>query len=170
MSTTEVKLLKHPEGVIDIVEFQNSHGSAPVIWDQMAQTYLNLPPFHYSFHSDKLWPLWKDLSIPEHHRAVLGMTYDNTVIEKHDFARAAADIKKFLDDFPVNPEYENHWPEIQKIFESNPDCHAIGFYWTSVTEDPFEGDWNEEEEEYEPLNWKKYWSMYHKFDTFKTKE
>ena len=162
MSSTTIQFLKHPLGVIDTKELRNSHGSAPVIWDQMAQTYLNLPPFHYSFHIDKLWPLWKDLSIPEHLRAVLGMTYDNTIIEKQDFARAVADIKKFLEDFPVNHKYENHWPEIQKVFESN--------HWTSVTENPFEGDWNEEEDKYEPLNWKKYWSMYHKFDNFKGKE
>ena len=39
-----------------------------------------------------------------------------------------------------------------------------------MTENPFDGDWNEEEDKYEPLNWKKYWSMYHKFDNFKGKE
>lgn len=170
MSTTEVKLLKYPEGVIEIVEFQNSHGSAPVVWDAIGQKYLGLKPFHYSFFTEKLWPLWKDLSIPEHTRAVLAMTYDNTVIEKKDFLRAAKDIEKFLQDFPVNPEYENHWPEIQKIFEENPDCDAIGFYWTSVTDDPFLGAWNEEKEDYDTIDWKKYWSMYNKLDTFKNKE
>lgn len=65
MSTTEIKFLKHPEGVIDEVEFSNSHGSAPVVWDIMAQNYLDLPQFHYSFNTEKLWPLWKDTSIPE---------------------------------------------------------------------------------------------------------
>lgn len=169
MSTTEIKFLKHPEGVIDEVELSNSHGSAPVVWDIMAQNYLGLPPFHYSFNTEKLWPLWKDTAIPEHHRAVLGMTYDNCVIIKEDFSRAAKDIKKFLEDFPVNPEYENHWPAIQKIFEDDPDCQAIGFYWTSVTEDPFLGEWNEELEDYDPIVWSKYWSMYLKLDKFNKK-
>lgn len=170
MSTTEIKFLKQPEGVIDVVEFRNSHGSAPVVWDLIAQKYLGLQPFHYSFHTEKLWPLWKDLTIPEHHRAVLAMTYDDTVIIKTDFKRAAEDIRKFLEDFPVNPEYVNHWPAILEIFEGNPDCDAIGFYWTSVSEDPFQGDWNEETEDYEPLNWKRYWSMYNTLDKFKEKE
>ena len=170
MSTTEIKFLKHPEGVIDVVEFRNSHGSAPVVWDLIAQKYLGLQPFHYSFHTEKLWPLWKDLTIPEHHRAVLAMTYDDTVIIKTDFKRAAEDIRKFLEDFPVNPEYVNHWPAILEIFEGIPDCDAIGFYWTSVSEDPFQGDWNEETEDYEPLNWKRYWSMYNTLDKFKEKE
>ena len=170
MSTTEIKLLKHPEGVIEEIELRNSHGSAPVVWDIMAQNYLGLPPFGYSFQTDKLWPLWKDLSIPEHQRAVLGMTYDNAVIIKTDFARAASDLKKFLQDFPVNPEYENHWPTILEVFESNPDCDAIGFYWTSVSEDPFLGEYNEDTEEYEPMNWKNYWSMYNTLDKFKVKE
>lgn len=170
MSTTEIKFLKHPDGVIDVLEFSNSHGSAPVVWDLMAQKYLGLQPFHYSFHTEKLWPLWKDLTIPEYHRAVLAMTYDDTVIIKTDFQRAAKDIRKFLEDFPVNPEYVNHWPAILEIFEGNPDCDAIGFYWTSVSEDPFQGDWNEETEDYEPLNWKRYWSMYNTLDKFKEKE
>ena len=167
MSTTEIKFLKHPDGVIDVVEFRNSHGSAPIVWDLMAQKYLGLQPFHYSFHTEKLWPLWKDLTIPEHHRAVLAMTYDDTVIIKTDFKRAAEDIRKFLEDFPVNPEYENHWPAILEIFKNNPECDAIGFYWTSVSEDPFQGDWNDEKEDYEPLNWKRYWSMYNTLDKFK---
>lgn len=170
MSTTEIKLLKYPEGIIEEIEFSNSHGSAPVIWDAMAQKYLGLQPFHYNFHTDKLWPLWKDLNIPEHQRAVLTMTYDNVVVEKKDFLRAAKDIEKFLEDFPVNIEYENHWPEIQKIFLENPDCDAIGFHWTSVNSDPFQGSWNDDIEDCDPMNWGNLWSMYKKLDTFKNKE
>lgn len=164
MSSTEIKFLKHPEGIIEEVIFSNSHGSAPVVWDIMAQHYLGLPPFHYNLHTDKLWPLWKKQSIPLHQRAVLGMTYDNTVIVKEDFARAAADIKKFLEDFPVNTQYENHWPGIQAVFESDPDCDAIGFHWTTVNQDPFQGLWDEDNEEYGPPVWGNFWSMYLKFD------
>ena len=169
MSSTTVYALYLNSHVEEIEEFHNGHGSAPVIWDTISQKYLGLRPFEYSFHTDKLWPLWKNKSIPKTHRAVLGMTYDDAVIIKPDFKRAADDIRQFLKDFPVNPEYENHWPAILQIFESDPDCDSICFHWTSVSENPFSGDWNDETEDYDPPNWKKYWSMYYSLDKFDDK-
>lgn len=160
MSTTTVKVLKYPLGVVDSIEFRNSHGSAPVVWDLMAQKYLKLPPFNYMFNTDKLWPLWKRKDIPESHRAVLGMTYDNAVIAKKDFGRAAKDLRFFLNDFYFNPEHENHWPAILNILESELDCDAIGFHWTSVTEDPFLSDFDEDLDEYKTFDYSKFWSLY----------
>lgn len=164
MSTTTVKGINPGEPADDILELRNSHGSAPVIWDTMAQKYLGLAPFAYSFNDEKLWPLWKDLSIPEHHRAVLGMTYDGVVVSKSDYERAARDIRAFLVDFPPNPEYVNHWVAIAEMFEGKPDYEGIGFHWTSVSEDPFEGEYDEETEEYGPVNLDGKWSLYHFFD------
>lgn len=153
MSYTTIKAIWPGEKHEDLQELRNSHGSAPVIWDAMCQKYLGTEPFMYFSVTDKLWPLWKDMSIPEHQRAVLFMTYDQVYVSKKDYARAAADIRKFLQDFPQSSERVNHWPAIAALFESDPDIPAIGLHCTSVSEDPFQGPWNEETEEYDQPDW-----------------
>ena len=162
MSYTTVKAIWPGEKHEDLEELRNSHGSAPPIWNAMCKKYYGTNDHTYMFDGtlDKLWPRWKDLSIPEHQRAVLMMTYDRAYVAKKDYARAAADIKKFFQDFPANSEYVNHWPKIQAIFESNPDIPGIGLYCTSVSEDPFQGEWNEEKEEYDQPDWSKVFSVY----------
>lgn len=164
MSRTTVKALWLGEKAENLQELRNSHGSAPIVWDEMSQRYLGTSPFGYMHQIDKLWPLWKDLSISCHHRAVLTMTYDNAYVSKENYAQAAKDIRVFLNDFPRKEGHVNHWDTIAKIFESNPECPAIGFHWTSVTEDPFQGSWNEEKEEHDPLDWSVTWEMYSELD------
>lgn len=163
MSNIDIYMLKHPEGVIETIELENSFGGAPFVWDVMAQKYLGTTKFQYLFHTDKIWPLWKRKDIPEHHRTVLGITYDNMVITKNDFKRASQDIHKFLEDFPPQLDTENHWLEISEILLNEENADAIGFNWTSVNDSPFM-EWDYAIEEYKPLNWKKYWSIYHRFD------
>jgi len=138
----------------DIKELRNSHGSAPPVWDSMCQKYFGTEPHGYMHNGtlDLLWPRYKDLSIPEHQRAVLMMTYDKCYVAKKNFKRAASDIRKFLTDFPPIEGNVNHWDEIAKIYESDPDADGIGLHCTSVSENPFEGEWNEENEDYELLD------------------
>ncbi|WP_201766958.1 hypothetical protein [Chrysiogenes arsenatis] len=57
MSTATIKSVCLGEKVEDIEELRNSHGSAPVIWDD-------------------LWPLYKRADMPAHQRSVLLMTYE----------------------------------------------------------------------------------------------
>lgn len=134
-------------------EFSNSWGAAPVVWDSMCQKYLGAAPLRYLYGLDKLWPLWEDKNIPLHHRSVLMMTFDHAYVSKKNYQQAASDIRAFLKDFPQNPEHVNHWPAIAEYFDSNPDIPAIGFWHTSVSENPFNGRWNEEKEEYDSPDW-----------------
>ncbi len=167
MSYTTIKAVWPGEKHEDLEELRNSHGSAPVVWGEMAARYIpdcGGNRFAYSFHDEKLWPLWKRMDIPKHQRAVLTMTYDNTYVLKCDYARAAADIRAWLADFPQPGEYANHWPRIAELFESNPDIPAIAFHWTSVCEDPYQGEYDEETEEYGPPDWPRYWGMYEQLD------
>lgn len=148
----------------DFEELWNGFGSGPVIWDDMAMRYLGTERHHYHSVIDNVWPLPKNLDIPEHHRAVLAMTYDNMVVMREDYSRAAQCIRQYLDDFPVDVRYVNHWPRIAEIFESNPDCPAIGLHLTSVCEGPFAGEWNEETDEYDQPDWSKFWSVFEWLD------
>ncbi len=166
MSRTTVKGVFPGKRVEDIEVLRNSHGSAPVIWNEMAKRYLGLKDFEYWTERDGLWvlngllALYERISMPRHHRIVLKMTYDNALVMRTNYKQAARDIRAFLTDFPVRKEYANHWPRIAEIFDSEPNYPAIGFHMTSVSEDPFQGPFNEETEEHDPPEWDLYWDVY----------
>ncbi|MDR3672519.1 MAG: hypothetical protein P4L36_16860 [Holophaga sp.] len=144
-------------------ELHNSWGSAPVIWNAMAMKYLGAGDCAYFGCLDRLWPLWKHLGIPEHQRAVLMMTYDRAYVVKADYARAAKDIRASVADFSTEGRV-NHWLRLAEIFESDPDVPAIGLHCTSVSENPFEGPWDEEKEDYDPPDWSQCFSVYAEID------
>ncbi len=136
MSYTSIYSVKFSKSCEEIAELRNSHGSAPVVWDLLAQKYLGTQPFQYWSVTDRLWPLYQDKKLPAHHRAVLGLTFDRAYLDHKNFKRAAEDIRKFLSDFPPNPEYVNHWPKIADIIENAKEKN-IGFQHTSVSENLF---------------------------------
>jgi hypothetical protein len=41
---------------------------------------------------------------------------------------------------------------------------GIGLYCTSVSEDPFQGKWNEEKEEYDPPDWDEVYDLCEEID------
>ncbi len=169
MSYTTIKAVWPGEKHEDIEGLRNSHGSAPVIWNAMCVKHLVAEEYTYMLHGniDKLWPLWEDLSIPEHQRAVLMMTYDRAYVTKKDYHRAASDIEKFLADFPPKLGYANHWPRIKDVFSGDPDFPAIGFHVTSVSEDLFDGEWDEDLEEYGQPDWDMFYDLYSEIDGLK---
>lgn len=160
MSTTTVKAVWPGEKVEDFEELHNSHGSAPVIWNEIAKRYLSLKDYEYLRSIDEIWPLYKRADMAAHHRAVLLMTYDDALVMKSNYKQAASDIRAFLADFASNAGHVNHWTRIADIFDSEPDCPAIGFHMTSVSEDPFQGSYNEETDDYDAPDWDLYWDSY----------
>lgn len=87
------------------------------------------------------------------------MTYDDALIMQKDYKRAAFNIRRFLHDFPPAHGYANHWGRIATLVDNAP-SPAIGFWMTSVANNPFEGEWNEEAEGTDPPDWGKYWDVY----------
>ncbi len=141
-------------------ELRNSYGSAPYVWDIMCQKYLGLEPLRYmSSDLNKLWGLWKDKNVPIHQRSVLMMTFDKAYVAKENYAKAAKDIRQFLQDHN-DKTVVNHWHRIAEVFESNPDVPAIGFWHTSVSDNPFNGSWDEDKEDYLPPNWDDCYEIY----------
>ena len=140
-------------------ELSNSWGFAIPVWQAFATHYGN-KPFNISDDLDYLWRLYKRTDIPEAHRAVLCMTFDNTYVSRKDFAQAAEDIRCFLEIFPPKPQNVDHWETVAQVFDSMPDCHAIGFWATSVSECPFEGPYNEITDEHDPFDWKQASDVY----------
>jgi hypothetical protein len=140
-------------------ELRNSWGSAPYVWDFMGNKYI----FNFSIFRDQamkdLWQLYKKAIVPAHQKAVLMMTFDKAYVAKENYAKAAKDIRLFLQDHN-DTTVVNHWHHIAEVFESNPDVPAIGFWHTSVSGNPFNGDWDEEKEEYLPPNWDDCYEIY----------
>lgn len=161
MSYTTIKAIWPGERVESVGELHNAWGSAPFIWDAICKRYLG---GNWISNSEKLWPLWEDQKLPLHQRAVLAMTYDRMYLVRADYARASADIRRFLEDFTGAVDRANHWPAIAELLESNPDYPAIGFHMTSVADDPWRGPYDEEIDEYEPIDWSKAWSLYEYLD------
>lgn len=162
MSYSTIKALWPGEKAEDLQKLSNSWGTAPLVWNALSEKYLHKK---WIIDSGKgLWELWKDTRIPKHQRVLLMFTFDRAYVLKKDYPRMSQDIWAFLRDFPVRTEYENHWPTIARLFENNPEIPAIGIYCTSVSSDPFEGEWNDDKEIREPFDWNTAYDLYAELD------
>ena len=151
MSYTTVLNVTPGVGTEPIQEFRNAHGSAPYVWSIIYNKVFGTD--NYWSNVGKLWPQYKNKDLPEYQRAVLLMTYDRVYIARKNFVRASNDIRLWCENFPAKENVINHWPAIVKIFASKNDYKAIGFHITSVTPNLFDGEWNEEKEEYGTIDW-----------------
>lgn len=169
MSYSMLKAIYPGDRVEDLLEMRNSYGTAPYVWAAVADRYLGVKEA-YSYpgkgwmqlacEGDTLWNLWKRQDIPEEHRAVFMFTFDRLYVAREDYPRMAAAIERFLADFPNPVGYVNHWSLIANIFKTNTAIPGIGLHCTSVSEDPFEGKWNKEKEDYDPLDWATVFDIY----------
>ena len=173
MSYTTIKAIYPGVKHEDLEELGNSYGSAPPIWQSMAAKYLGVtksydhPNPGWMQLNDKLWDLWKRTDIPEEHRLVFMLTFDRAYVARKDYARMATAIRKFLSDFPPEPGTVNHWDHIAWLLERDLQVPAIGLYCTSVAEDPFQGKWNEEKEDYDPPDWSDIYDLCEQIDSLK---
>lgn len=149
-------------------ELRNSWGGAALIWDLLYNKYCK--DYNYEYDNwliDKKGKLWKltdkgrkDVNVND--RLILAMTYDKIYVGKENFTNLAKEIELFLDRNPINPNSSNHIPEIARVLkeESRSEIEGIGFYWTSVADNPFLGKWNEEKEDHEDLDFSQLMELY----------
>jgi hypothetical protein len=138
MSRSTVYEIKFGKELVELAEFANGHGCAPVIWDALCGKYLG-DPFAWIMSkkgSEDLWKLAENKNIPEYQRAVLIMTFDHAFLDQSNFSRAAADIRRFQKEFPPKSGYVNHWPNIAQMLDTLK-AKNFGIYHTSVSENPF---------------------------------
>jgi len=161
MSYTTIINIWPGEKIEEGTELRNSHGAAPIVWNAMNKRYLHGRD-HGWLSSDmrNIWDLWGITAVPLHQRAVMGMTFDHVIVLREDYGRAAKDIRQFLKDFPETYTGVNHWPVIAEMYEGNPDVPAIGIWQTSISENPYEGEWDEKEEKEGEPQWELFWSLY----------
>jgi hypothetical protein len=165
MSYTTVLAIYPGERVAAIEELRNAWGSAPVIWDSIWDRFGEKRHEYDSalMAGERLWRLFGDPRLSPSDAAVFAMTLDRAYVAKADYAQAAADIKTFM----AKNNVGSHWVRIADLFASDPDVPGIGFHMTSVAENPFRGDWSEDDEDYLPPDWSTVWSVYDELNKMK---
>lgn len=146
MSATTLKAIWPGERSVDLHHLDNSDLAAPVIWKAMQAKYLFRR--NWSSTTEHLKGIWVLPGLPDHHRAVLAMTSDYSIISQDDYSRAAADIRAWLADFG-SPA--GHWNKIADSLESKPECPAVGLCLT----DARVCIWGPEQ-----IDWCKAWDIY----------
>lgn len=152
MSRTTVYAIYPGEKIEEIAEYNNSWGSAPVIWSAIYDKYLKPPGELYQSwmgkEGEKLWAIADDEGYSQWLRNVLRMTFDRAIIKSENFQQAADDLETFFSNFPQPENHVNHWPKIVTLLRTGAEgAPAIGFHMTSVSENPFAPQWDEEKDE-----------------------
>lgn len=163
MSYSTVLAVFPGDRVEDIEELRNGHGTAYVLWDALVKKYIPNDAIYWLGDDgivSKLWGLYGRQDIVTPIRAVHGLTFDRAYVRAEHFARMADDIAEAMRLLPMDAESVNHWPRLEAIFRNPPDVPAIGLHVTSVSDNPFHGDWNEEKEDYDSIDWKTAFEVY----------
>lgn len=146
-------------------EYRNSWGGAAFVWSKLFDRYI--PKTHpydgwLTGDNSRLWKLVNRKDIPEHQRALLMFTFDYCFVAKQNFARFAADIDKFIGDFPSSTE-ANHLPAWKLFFEKETaDAEAIGLHATSVSDNLWYGEYDGDKEK--SIDWEKAYELYEQLE------
>lgn len=134
---------KRPQG---LQELRNAHGWGPSIWRRLLRAHgLNES---WIIDDGGLNQLWKSIEkLPEWQQTALVLTFDTGVIPWQAFESAAAELEEFDKQLPADPGTVNHIPAVVELLRSKPETAFIGIWGTSVTQNPFDGDWDEENDE-----------------------
>lgn len=173
MSYTAVKSLWPGERAEDYERLHNASIGLAVVWEYMYKTYVlsnvkryliePIPDYMFKRWSDNqsIWAggIFQSYTIPKHQRAVLALGFDCAHVERKDYALAASDIRKIIVDVG-DLGFQTHLPRLAEIFESKPDCPAIGVWFTSVAPDPYLGTYNPKTDSYDEFGWEHSWSIY----------
>jgi hypothetical protein len=149
---------------VQLAEFPNAWGMTPVVWGAVAQRHLGAPPHGWMQHMDAMWPLADRADIPLATRAVLRMTFDTRYILAADVKRAVDDIAIFLYAYRdvIDSAGVNHWPlyAIVLVTQWREKPQAFGVHHTSVSENPWEGPYDEDTDRRLPFDWATAASVY----------
>lgn len=156
MSYTTLLGIAEDYSIIELAEYRNSHLGGSTIWNCYAK-YLGLE-YIPMFDMTEFWDVWKLKEVPLFEKIVLLSTYDRVYVSKGNLPKLIEAFVQF------DKTYENnHIASYMKDIENNKD-KLIGVAWhiTSITDNPWY-NWDEEKEEYIPINIKeseKAWELF----------
>ena len=165
MTTTKIMGVFPGSTIIEphiLKTLRNSWWGAPVIWEAMANDYLDCS--EWESNPERLWNLVDRSDIVKSDRTVLMLTFDRFYVKNDDYLRAASDIEAFASHRPLLAD--SHLPHIASVLRSNPMPSAIAMWWCSVSENPFAGKHDSEEEggKCTPFDWSTAYDLYKTFD------
>jgi hypothetical protein len=159
-------IIEFRNGIADTEQsFGNSWGGAARIWTAVYDKYLKDPNVQYdnwltdsSKPNCRLWKLHEDSRLFEFDKVVHVATYDDCIIRNENFVKFAAHLREFSAAYQL--EGVNHLPAWAKFIEES-NAEAVGFYHTSVCENPWVS-WNDDDESvpYSLLTGDKHWELY----------
>lgn len=157
MSSSELIIFRGGKPV-ESVEYSNSWGSAAYVWTVLYDKYIKDPAKEYDTWvcnregAQKVWALVEREDLPFFMRAVLASTFDYAIVEREHFAEFAQHLNEFVSYFGTNGRV-CHLPAWAKKIEGL-DAEAVGFYHTSVSENPW-FEWDNKKDKDVPYNLKK---------------
>lgn len=158
MSCTTVKVIHQDKTIHDVASLGNSWGSGAFVWTALANKYMGKDFMWLGNpeNAQKVWDLWKDPRLHYYERVVLMATFDHAIIERERFREAA----ECFADFEANHCQVNqacHMGTISRLLLQHDADPVTGmcFHLTSVTEDPWCGEYDEETETDLPFDWDK---------------
>lgn len=125
---------------INEIEYANSWGSLPRIWEPLFVKYFKKERYedYLSQNSAKqLVSIYNtDDKYPMFERIVMGITLDYAIIYKKNFIKMAEALEEFNSAYP-REGFVNHLPAFAEAFRKSK-AIIIGFHLTSVCEDPWD--------------------------------
>lgn len=148
MSESIIYGIKKGKKSIALKDLPNSHGWGTVIWKPYFKHYLGIDTsktYPTDEMYDRLWPLYKDSRLPEHHKTVLCASYDHTVIPVEKVYDFSKDLDMWQKDFGKDIEgYVNHIPETSAFLKEAKlkKFDFIGIQTTNIVENHYDINWN----------------------------
>lgn len=148
MSESIIYGIKKGKKSIALKDLLNSHGWGTVIWKPYFKHYLDIDASKTYLTEemyDRLWPLYKDKRLPEHHKTVLCASYDYTVIPVERVYDFCKDLDMWQEDFGKDIEgYVNHIPETSAFLKEAKlkKFDFIGIQTTNIVESHYDINWN----------------------------
>jgi len=141
MSYCALVLFKNNKPIGEL-KFSNSWRGASLIWTALYDSYIKDPLKDYDNWLineqglERLWNLWRSDDLEYFESVVLLATLDGAIIKKENFKQFAKDLRLFVKKYNLDKGWVSHLTGWAKVFDES-DCEAIGFYHTSVSENPW---------------------------------
>lgn len=164
MSHTTVMVFKNDDAktIDDVCDLRNAWGTAPVIWDYIA----GVSGKSWIVPNEEYWQQWRNTNIAIDARIVFAMCFDRCFISRDNFNRAADAIDGFIRIAKIDAGRANHWPKIADMLRQEwpADVAGVCFNWTSVSRNEWHGEYNDEKEDFDPVDWSEKWELFDLID------
>lgn len=148
MSTTNLYGIQKNGDVTSYDIVKNSWLGGMHVWKTLAEKY-NLESDFLSGFGD-VWSRYNKSFYERYEDIVLGSTFDHVIVLKENFDELIESFKKYFDAYPTS----NFDEQIEIINSMAADENIIGVAWcqTSVVDDLWNYDYDEEQDEIIPYN------------------